>query len=1720
MANQINESNSSLIEVIEELHLQLQDVMTERDKLAGRIVETEDNIEKIVLDRVTHEKERVLLLEKQLDHVKARLEESQTLHVADDERSILQNEIEELSNWKAVYEAGHGMQELSRNQKKLKDHNRRLEIAVDQMNAKISLLMDANGILSQAFDKLRHEAGKDPSFMYSEFQLKEEMLNDKVKLSAQVKELEAQVDSLESDNIRLRKALKDNAGSLGEKSLDQLRDSTIDSIVASRSTDLLIANKRLKDDIKLLTLQLQHYERDSANPTAMDAITKGAEENEYKREIMILREELNKLFKYLRVKAAAHYDEDVTENISALLLAHNEALMKEIEELRKWQLRQDSRVRAQMNTEANRGPSSKELTQSTADIREPRQISSSNKQLKSSIELTSRHKLESEPKESIQASNYGKFVDVDVKNTDLAKLSPSTIHGSILLRKNLSIFSLPPEEWTEDFRNIHAQFIECLEQLYDREKEVEEQGLIIASFEDHLVSVKQQVSGLYYDFIKRSSTWESREKECRNEIGKLRDENEDLKLKMKRINELLSVKRNGTVETLESKLYDLTKRISIHEVNENILSRKYVSKSEQLAAEQELRRKLEIDIADLESSLKKRILYLEQYKHSASAKLEFLQSKLNEAVPSSDYLSLQRELDLLRDDHLNTLQREVNARVLALNGQEHLQELRSLRLRVIELESQFINDRETIASLKMEITNQQSVTSGLMSAAKISNDVSSLVSEIAIHRGEVSRLDVELTSSKKKNELMDSLANKLSKENEDLQSKLIDLQSKQDDLLNVESSSERELVKLKHKYENGLTRDEADDLRGQVEKLKLSLDSCEREKSKYQEIADIASKQAQTVSLCKQDYMDTIKELQEYCAKLESRGDDDILIGRLQRQLMSMKTSYKAFVRKYQLLLGNMKQRELGFRILESRLDQKDEVAMKIQESYRSDLRALKLALRKVYDTFDGDSQNISPSKKHDIDVKSIKAIKTSGKSRVPVSHKLTILSTKVKELSNLAERAIVRKLEGELARKKLESQIEELLCDKDILEQRLSDFDMMLKGKVRLETVAARIKSLGEEVKSTKLVYMQQKRQIQRLRQEKSHLESVIATMETDVETLEEMNARSEIKNLMTSIDLSEGKPTEFIENFDSTSVYKLYNKIGLPNKQTTDLSKAIPTVANKIESEYLMNARVNSNETLDHHEDLINQLDSVNVRLNEKSRELSECKVLNEKLRSKLVSLETELKEKLDNLNYYEQVVAAEGLPLLSGGASEKNSFSKKSFSSKISADEQEKLQEAATATIHSLRSLIDEKNKMIERYREKIEELQSERNRKKSKADQNAEDLLSRLTEEDNRDENQTPIGQMSELSKGNSNEKLLTQLEQADELIVEKTLMINQLEQQLAKTLLQKERAEIRCGESIKEMETMREDMLRLTRQLQLSEERFRSFLPMPPTSYRPELVEQQKSSESVHGHEMNVNNAFHDQELKLKELSRLIKSKDDKIKGYRDIIVRLKEEFIKSEEEKALVVLSSKRKERGIYQNDVTMTTDEMKQLKGQVSALKAGLQQAKDDLEKARVVREKAAKAKQADLEDLRKLEEKVRNLQNELRIVEDAKEKFKKDVEDARKRENRLREKLKDTLDLGFVGKEKYDLKAMLSRQETLEREIATLKAQNAALRGTKETDKEESKFAENDSSHRLIETGSSSMPGKGRILGSDNQEKSNTEQVRHQLHMKWENEKKMQKR
>jgi hypothetical protein len=156
---------------------------------------------------------------------------------------------------------------------------RLLALGLEQMTSKYGAAQDSIGVLKYAFDKLKKEAGKPANFMYPEVELEQEMYGENARLQSQLLEAEDQIGTLELENTRVRKAMKNQAGMIGEQGFKfqgmssdmllqvnefatNLREGKVDLPLNDRSAELLKENKRLKDEEKAMKLRIERYERE------------------------------------------------------------------------------------------------------------------------------------------------------------------------------------------------------------------------------------------------------------------------------------------------------------------------------------------------------------------------------------------------------------------------------------------------------------------------------------------------------------------------------------------------------------------------------------------------------------------------------------------------------------------------------------------------------------------------------------------------------------------------------------------------------------------------------------------------------------------------------------------------------------------------------------------------------------------------------------------------------------------------------------------------------------------------------------------------------------------------------------------------------------------------------------------------------------------------------------------------------------------------------------------------------------------------------------------------------------------------------------------------------------------------------------------------------------------------------------------------------------------
>lgn len=84
--------------------------------------------------------------------------------------------------------------------------------------------------------------------------------------------------------------------------------------------------------------------------------------------------------------------------------------------------------------------------------------------------------------------------------------------------------------------------------------------------------------------------------------------------------------------------YTTGRKVIGHEVREVQAARLLTSITEQLKQEELLRQSAENDFVEMECVLKRRVLYLEQYKAAVGGKMGRLQGRLDLSVPQEDYL--------------------------------------------------------------------------------------------------------------------------------------------------------------------------------------------------------------------------------------------------------------------------------------------------------------------------------------------------------------------------------------------------------------------------------------------------------------------------------------------------------------------------------------------------------------------------------------------------------------------------------------------------------------------------------------------------------------------------------------------------------------------------------------------------------------------------------------------------------------------------------------------------------------------------------------------------------------------------------------------------------------------------------------------------------------------------------------------------------------------------
>ena len=448
-----------------------------------------------------------------------------------------------------------------------------------------------------------------------------------------------------------------------------------------------------------------------------------------------------------------------------------------------------------------------------------------------------------------------------------------------------------------------------------------------------------------------------------------------------------SIPTQADVKELKDFVKALARKVASYEVSQPTLMRRFNLAKQEAAAARAGQRTTELASVESDAHYRQRILYLELWKKGAEARLERLTEVEEQWVPGDEHkrsiLQLQdvqaRYADLLASEgELRVQVGELRGLPTSLAAEKHkvatlsadlgrVTGLLSVAREEVNRMRALLNPSASTADVNSTPMKSSSLGGGgasdpiaISSSASLLQTAtrSELVACISKQKSLSGELEVAVAAAEKRSEIETSRASEL----ESLLTSLQERSQRTEESLAQVKKAVADAQAAKAEVENKLaaftngngskvmTEAEIIAQRESLVATKEELTTLRIELHKAREVADIASDQASAVTGLARDREIEIESLKESVRTLSSRSDDDAIIGSLQLQLLSLKTSFHAVLRKHDGLRHSLQRSRVASSALEVVVDQRAGEVLAVRE----DARVKQLALQRLVDEMRG----------------------------------------------------------------------------------------------------------------------------------------------------------------------------------------------------------------------------------------------------------------------------------------------------------------------------------------------------------------------------------------------------------------------------------------------------------------------------------------------------------------------------------------------------------------------------------------------------------------------------------------------------------------------------------------------------------------------------------------------------------------------------------------------
>jgi hypothetical protein len=563
------------------------------------------------------------------------------------------------------------------------------------------------------------------------------------------------------------------------------------------------------------------------------------------------------------------------------------------------------------------------------------------------------------------------------------------------------------EDWAGEVIDARAALVEALEELVVREDETTRFEGLVREYAGKAGEMVSQQTALYRAYIAEKAGWESSLAAAREAQAEAEARANALGVKANRLEEATAVmeagqpgaastavdmdaadalayvsaataaaasgltgpeaeaRRTEAMRRLRGYVKGLARKLAALEVAQPMLARRYNLAKAEAASARAGQRSSELAAVEMETHLRSRVLYLELWKKGGESRLTRLDEVASSWVPGDEHASTVAALTSLQAQH---------AELLAMEGTLRVQytELRALPAKMAELQAssrmagaELETAQAAVRAAKEEAASARSsmtaavaaATGSVIDAGPLADPAagmlstasrSDLIVALSKQRALLGETEVSLAGLTKKASLLATRVAELEGATEALQKRAHEAEETAADARAAASKARASVPPAATAVESAVSAPAASPraLAAALAAMTEERDTLSRELHKARGVADIASDQARAVEGLIKDRELEMEELREGLRRLSARSDDDAIIGALQHQLLTLKTSYHTFLRKHEAQRSALLRLRVAATALEVGVDQRGGEVLALRE----DSRVRSIALHRLLD--------------------------------------------------------------------------------------------------------------------------------------------------------------------------------------------------------------------------------------------------------------------------------------------------------------------------------------------------------------------------------------------------------------------------------------------------------------------------------------------------------------------------------------------------------------------------------------------------------------------------------------------------------------------------------------------------------------------------------------------------------------------------------------------------